>query len=138
MVQRVNFFCLTCEKLAENEEDVGQTLRLINVAKGFQAFASPLQLLMFANWLSAKLGPMMDMSFLTHLWYSFITLGSTLEGGASLDPSIMFQKFMDVNNILILNFQRLKFPPLNLSMNLVTLLLSDVIIRSEIMLQHSN
>lgn len=111
MVYRVvNLFYLTREKLAENEEDVKRTFCLINVAEGFQAFTSPLQLLMCVSWLSAKLGPMMNMSFFKRLWYSFNALGSTLEGGASLESSKIFQKSMDVYNILILNSSKLEVP----------------------------
>ena len=75
---------------------------------------------------------------LTHLWYSFNTLGSSLEGSGSLYPSIISQRSMDTNNILILNFQRLNFFLLNLSMILTALLTNYIIIRSNICSKNSN
>ena len=44
---------------------------------------------------------------------------------------------MNANNILILNIQRLKFFPLNLSMILVASLSNDVIIRLDILSKYS-
>ena len=64
----------------------------------------------------------MGMAILMRFWYFSLTLGFIFEGGAFLDPSTMFQTSMDVNYILILNSQRLKFSLLNLSMILVALL----------------
>ena len=104
--------------------------------KVFHAFTGPLQLLMCASWLSVKLRPMIDMAFLTCLWYSFNTLGSTLEGGGSSDPFTISQRSMDANNILNLNFQKLNFCLLNLPMILVALLSNDVILRSNISFKH--
>ena len=63
--------------------------RVFHVAMG------SLQHLMCINWLSAKLRPMMDIAILTRLWYSFNTLGSTLQGGGSSDLSIISQRSMD-------------------------------------------
>ncbi len=82
----------------------------------FHVSAGPLQLLMWASWLSAKLRPITDMAFLTRRSYSFFTFGSAFEGGASSDPSIMSQRSMEAESISILNFQRLNLSPWNLSM----------------------
>ena len=49
--------------------------------------------------------------FFTHLWYSFNTLGSTLESGVFSDPSTMSQRSMEAKTIFILNFIRLNFSP---------------------------
>ena len=48
----------------------------------------------------------MDMAFLCRFLYSSNTLGSELEDGAFPNLSLMSQRSMDTNNILILNFQR--------------------------------
>jgi hypothetical protein len=63
----------------------------------------PLQLLMYISWLHIKLRPMMNMAFLTHLWCSFNTLKSTLEGGTFLDPSTTITQRL-AKTISILNF----------------------------------
>ena len=95
--------------------------------------AGPLQLLMCASWLSAKLRLMMDMTFLTLLWYFFYTLGSALEGEGSSDPSSIFQRSINTNNILILNFQIV-----NLSIIIVASLPNDIIVCSDMCSKHSN
>ncbi len=84
----------------------------------FHASAGPLHLLMWWSWLSTKLMPMIDMAFFTCRWYSLMILGSALDGGASSNPSTISQRSMEANTISILNFQKLKFSPLNLSMTL--------------------
>jgi hypothetical protein len=94
----------------------------------FHTFAGHLQFLM-----CAKLG----MAFLTRIWYSFNTLGSILKGETSSYMSTMSQRSIDANNILFLNFQRLNFPPLNLSMIVAALLLNDIVLRSDIRSKHS-
>ena len=110
---------LAHDKLTANEIDVRQTLRLVNVAKSFSHLQRSLATLDVRKLRSndghqsSKLRPMMKMTFLMYLWYSFNTFGFIMEDGVFLDPSIMFQRSMDANNILILNFQRLKFPSLN-------------------------
>ena len=47
----------------------------------------------------------MNMAFLIRIWYSFNILEFALKGGGSLDPSIIFQRSIDANNVLILSFQ---------------------------------
>ena len=106
--------------------------------KVFQIYARPLQILMCLSWLSTKFRPMMDMIFLKCLWHFFNTLRSVLEGQASSDLSTISQRPMDANNILILNFLRLNFPPLNLSMILSASISNDAILRLDILLKHSN
>lgn len=101
----------------------------------FHASAGPLQFLMCASWLSAKPELMMNMAFFTHLRYYFNTSGCTSEAGVFLDP---FQKFIDANNDMILNFQMMKFLPLNLLIILTALLSHDVIAISPIFPKHSN
>lgn len=105
--------------------------------KVFHASAGPLQLLMCASWLSAKLKLIMDMAFLTRLWYYFNTLESALESGGSSDLSTIFQRSIDVNNILILYFQWWNFLPQNLSMILVALFSNDIIVCLDIPSKHS-
>ena len=60
-----------------------------NLTTVLHASAGLLHFFMYANWLSAKLRPIMDMAFFTRLWYSFNTLGSALEG----------RTFSDVYNV---------------------------------------
>ena len=100
---------LAFKSLAANEEDVGQIFRLVIVAKGVSRLCGPLQLLMCVSWLFVMLRLMVDLIFLTCLWYSFNILGSALEGDTFSDLSTMSQGFMDTKIISILNFQRLNF-----------------------------
>ena len=132
MVQQVvTFLYLIYDEFVANKKDVGQTSRLVNVAKGLPCLHRSFTMFDVRK-LSVKLRLMMDMTMLTHLWCSFNTLGFTL------DTSTMYQRSMDANNILILNFQRLKFPSLNLSIILAASLSNDAIVRSDILLKHSN
>ncbi len=73
---------------------------------------------------------MVDMAFFARRWYSLMTLGSELDGGASSNPSTISQRSMEANTISILNFQRLKFSPLNLSMTLTLSPSKDVVLHS--------
>ena len=93
----------------------------------FHASTGILQLMMYIIWLFAKLRPIIDMAFLTRLWYLFNTLGFTLECEVFSYLSTMSQRSMKAKTISILNFQRLNFSLLNLSMTLAPLLLSCVI-----------
>lgn len=132
-------FCILHEKLRRMKGMLEKKLLiLLMLQRVFHASAIFLQLLMCAIWLSVKLKPMTDMAFLTHFLYSFNTLGSTLEDRISLDPFTTSQRFMDTNNILILSFQRLNFPPWNLSMILAASHLNDVIIHLDIYSKYSN
>lgn len=63
---------------------------------------------MFISRLSTKLTAMIDISFLIHLGY-FLLL-------TSLDSFKVFLKTMETNPISNIDFQRLKFSPLNLTM----------------------
>ncbi len=74
----------------------------------------------------------MDMAFFARRWYSLMTLGSALDGGASSDPSTISQRSMEANTISILNFQRLKFSPLNFSMILALSPSNDAILHSNL------
>ena len=93
----------------------------------FYASLGCLQLLMCINWLFSKLRPMMDMAFFTHFWYSLVTLGSLLEGGAFSDLWIMSQRSIEAKSISILNIRRLNLSPYNLSM-IIALSLSRFVI----------
>ncbi len=109
---------LAREELVANEEDVGQALCFVDVAKCLPClhrYLAPLDVVRP----STKLMAMVDMAFFARRWYSLMTLGSALDGGASSDSSTISQRSMEANTISILNFQRLKFSPLNLSMTLV-------------------
>lgn len=103
-------------RLTVIEEEVGQKLCLVNVAKGFYASVSFLQLLKT----DAEHG--IYYASLILLQYFGICIGSW----SSSVMSIISQRSMDAN-ILNLNLQRLKFHPLNLLMILVALLSNDVI-----------
>ena len=78
--------------------------------------------------LSAKLNAMMDIAFLMRFWYFFFTLGSTLEDGAPSYLSTIFQRSTKTNSIPNLEFEGLKFSPLNLSMSMS----SDALLRSKL------
>ena len=92
----------------------------------FHLFARILQFLICISWLSATLRSMIDITFLTCLWYFFNILVFTPKDDISSYTSTISQIFMNKSKILILNFQRMKFPSLNLLIILVASLSNDV------------
>ena len=70
----------------------------------FHTSECPLQFLMCASWLFAKLRMIMDMVILTHFWNYFNTFGSTLKNWTFSDMSTMSQWSIEAKTISNLNF----------------------------------
>ena len=127
------------KKLTANEEGVVQTLCFVNVAKNF--------LRLYVSFVTLDMRKLVireveadDEHYyasLVYFLYYFFNI-SALEGGAFLELSTMSQRSMDDNIILILDFQRLKFLPLNSSMVIAAPLSNNVIVGTYILSRHSN
>jgi hypothetical protein len=119
MIQQVfTLLHLACEELATNEKDVGQAPCLVDVAQSTPCFHGPFATLDVGKLVIHQFEANNDIAFFTRRLYSFITFESSPKDGGSSVSSTISQRSMDVNTISILNFQRLKFSPLNLSMTL--------------------
>ena len=115
VIEQVDTLLYLAHKIfVTNKKHIGQTVHFVNVVKGLSRLCRSFIAFDGASWLSAKLRPMMEKAFFMHLWYSFSILGSIFKNGVSSYLSTMFQISIDSNNIL--NFERLKFYRLNLSM----------------------
>ena len=75
----------------------------------------PVHSLMWSISLSTKFMAMMTRTFLHLLVYSFLVDSCASLGGGLLDLFTMSQRTLVANTISILNFQRTKLSPLNLS-----------------------
>ncbi len=121
---------LTREELAANEEDVGQAPRFVDVTKCppcLRWSLGPLDVVKLTihqvdandrhGLLQTPLVPLDDFGVRIGWW-------------SILRPVQISQRSMEANTISILNFQRLKFSPLNLSMTLVLSPSKDAILHS--------
>ena len=115
-----------------NEEDVGQTLCLMNVVKGLSRFRGSFVTLdarkLVVRQVKATNGHTFFNAFLILLQHFGIRIGRW----RFIESIHNIQRSMDANNILILNFQRLIFSPLNLSMIIAASLSNDVIVRLDL------
>ena len=105
--QIVIFLHFTREEFVENKKNVGQTLRLMNVAKTISCFHWPFTTLDVRKLVFHQIEAKMDTAFFTCLWYFFNNLGFMLESRALLGPSTMSKRSIEAKTISILNFQRL-------------------------------
>ena len=128
----VTLLHLTCEKLVTNEIGVGQILRLVNAANGllrlcrsFAIFNVPELVIRQVeadheyDHFDTSLVSLRHFRICIRRWSFLVSMHNVL-------------KIHNANNILILNFQILKFPQLNLSMALATSLWNDTLLYSDI------
>ena len=80
-------------------KNVRQTPHFVDVAKGPPYLAKSFITPMCASWLSSRLNAMMDIVFLTCLWYSFFIFGLALEGRVASNPSTISQWSTEANPI---------------------------------------
>ena len=100
----------------------------MDVAKGTHVSAGPFQHLICANWLSIKLSAILDIVFFTCLWYFFFNFRINVSMWSSFGFFRNVPKVHKSQRTFNLNFQILKFAPLNLLLIIASTTSSDVML----------